>query len=51
MSSGEAHGSTTGLTLLAVQRWGAGHFPSRAQRSAPLRLFVEVAKELAVRSV
>lgn len=26
------------------------YFPSRAQRSAPLRLFVEAAKELAVRS-
>jgi DNA-binding transcriptional LysR family regulator len=27
------------------------YFPSRAQRSGPLRLFVEVAKELAVRAV
>jgi DNA-binding transcriptional LysR family regulator len=27
------------------------YFPSRAQRSAPLRLFVEAAKELAVRAV
>jgi DNA-binding transcriptional LysR family regulator len=27
------------------------YFPSRAQRSAPLRLFVDAAKELAVRSV
>jgi len=27
------------------------YFPSRAQRSAPLQLFVEVAKELALRSV
>jgi DNA-binding transcriptional LysR family regulator len=27
------------------------YFPSRAQRSAPLRLFVEAAKELAVRSL
>lgn len=27
------------------------YFPSRAQRSAPLRLFVEAARELAVRSV
>jgi DNA-binding transcriptional LysR family regulator len=27
------------------------YFPSRSQRSAPLRLFVEAAKELAVRSV
>jgi DNA-binding transcriptional LysR family regulator len=26
------------------------YFPSRAQRSAPLRLFVEAARELAVRS-
>jgi DNA-binding transcriptional LysR family regulator len=27
------------------------YFPSRAQRSAPLRLFVEAAKELALRAV
>jgi hypothetical protein len=27
------------------------YFPARAKRSAPLRLFVEAAKELAVRSV
>jgi DNA-binding transcriptional LysR family regulator len=27
------------------------YFPSRAQLSAPLRLFVEAAKELAVRAV
>jgi DNA-binding transcriptional LysR family regulator len=27
------------------------YFPSRAQRSAPLRLFVETAKELALRAV
>jgi DNA-binding transcriptional LysR family regulator len=26
-------------------------FPSRSQRSAPLRLFIEAAKELAIRSV
>jgi DNA-binding transcriptional LysR family regulator len=27
------------------------YFPNRAQRSAPLRLFVDAAKELALRSV
>jgi len=27
------------------------YFPSRAQRSGPLRLFVEAAKELALRRV
>ncbi len=27
------------------------YFPSRAQRSAPLRLFIEAAKELAVRAM
>jgi len=27
------------------------YFPSRAQRSAPLHLFVEAARELAVRAV
>jgi hypothetical protein len=27
------------------------YFPSRAQRSAPLRLFVEVARELCVREL
>lgn len=27
------------------------YFPSRAQRSAPLRLFIDAAKELAVRKV